>query len=129
MSLYPPPPPGWDSRKAQTLVDEVDPLAAERALAAWAQTRGYDLNAQPDLAWYQGWSPFVYLFRPTRLGREVRAQFGDATVFLVEAYDQVPTGPTADAAEGHDCYVVSFLTSPRLAYRAAIRSRMQKEAV
>ena len=125
MSIYPPPPPGWDSRKVQTLAEETDPLANERALGVWAQTRGYELNAKPDLRWYQGWAPFVYLFKPTRLGREVRAEFGDATVFLVEAYDQVQ----ADSPDGHECYIVSFLTSPRLAYRAALRSRIQKEAV
>src|SRR3954465_1380344 len=125
MSIYPPPPPGWDSRKVQTLAEETDPLANERALGVWAHARGYELNTKPDLQWYQGWSPFVYLFKPTRLGREVRAHFGDATVFLVEAFDQVPSDPS----ENQDCYIVSFLTSPRLAYRAAIRSRMQKEAV
>jgi hypothetical protein len=57
----------------------------------------------------------------------VRAQFSDAVVYLVEAYDPSPEeGPSGD---GTECYLVAFLTSPRVAYRAAIRSRMQKEAV
>ncbi len=104
--------------------ESTDPAAAARALAAWAQARGYELNEKPDLAWYKGWAPMVYLFAPSRLGREVRAQFGDASVFIVEAYEPMP-----ERGGESECYVIAFLTSARLAYRAAIRSRMQKEAV
>lgn len=102
-----------------------DPQAATRALQTWATTRRYELNFKPDLAWYQSWAPFVYLFRPTRLGREIRATFSDATVWVVEAYDDEP----ASSGDEGDAYLMAFLTSARLPYRAAIRSRMQKEAV
>jgi hypothetical protein len=124
MSIYPPPPPGWDSRRPPA-AQAPDPEAERRSLAVWAHARGYELNEKPDLAWYAAWAPFIYLFKPARLGREIRAQLSDASIWLVEAYDQ----PAPSETEGNDCYLLSFLTSPRLAYRAALRSRMQKEAV
>lgn len=96
-----------------------DPYAAERALAHWAEARGYALQPSPDLAWYQAWYPFVYLFRIARVGRELRAAFGEAQVWIVEAFDPDPL----KQATGEDRNVFAFLTSPRLTRRAAIRSR------
>jgi hypothetical protein len=45
-------------------------------------------------------------------------------VFIVEAYEPAP-----ERGVEPECYVLAFLASARIAYRAAIRSRMQKEAV
>lgn len=108
----------------QSGATEADPAADERALVAWARARGYELNGNPDVTWYQAWQPFVYLFKPHRLGREVRAQLADAQVWAVEAFEPGPSERDEEA-----CSIVTFLTSTRLSYRAAIRSRMQQEAV
>jgi hypothetical protein len=121
MSFYPPPPPGWDTRKAPS-TPPVDPAAAERALLGWAQTRGFELNTHPDVRWYQAWSPFVFMFSPTRVGRELKAATHEASAWIVEAFDEDSTTPD-------DAYLVAFVTSPRLQYRGAIRSRLQKEAI
>ncbi len=110
---YPPPPPGGGYPQAQ------DPYAAERALGEWAQQKGYALGNTPDLAWYQGWAPFVYLQQLARVGRELRLEMGDAHVFVVEGFE-------ADAvkqAAGEDRCLRCFVTSARLAARAAIRSK------
>ncbi len=121
MSMYPPPPPGWDSR----LLEQASPreqVDLEQRLAQWAHARGYEYSARPTADWYQSWAPFVFLSKPTRVIREVRASFGDAQVWIIETETEEPHDD-----EGH--YVLSFLLSPRLHYRAAVRSRMQKEAV
>ena len=118
MSIYPPPPPGWDSPSSAP-PPSIDPAAADRALAAWAQTRSYALQLHPDATWYRAWAPFAFLFRPALVGREVRAPLGDAHAWVVELAEHDPT----------DRYVVTFITSPRLVYRGALRSRLQKEAV
>lgn len=121
MSIYPPPPPGWDSRLLSS--KETEPTDDD-ALAEWAEARGYEYNPTPQIDWYRGWAPFVFLFQPSRVSREVRASFGDAQVMIVEAIND------EDEARGNDGrYVVSFLLSPRLLYRCAIRSRMQKDAI
>lgn len=121
MSLYPPPPPGWDSRLLITAPEQAD---LEKRLTEWAPARGYEYNPRPEVDWYQSWAPFVFLFKPTRVFREVRASFGDAQLWIVEAVDD--TKPkTAEESR----YVLSFLLSPRLHYRAALRSRMQKDAI
>ncbi len=118
-SLYPPPPPGWDNRALQVPAPAAG-IEGQR-LSSWAQERGYELNAKPDLQWYHGWSPFVFLNAPERLGREVSARMGEAQLWIVEGFSHV---------EGHEIsQIVAFVLSPRLAYRAAVRSRMQKEAV
>ncbi len=118
-SLYPPPPPGWDSRALKTPATQAGD--AEQHLAAWARERGYQLNPRPDLQWYKGWAPFVFLTGPERLGREVICNLGEAQLWIVEAFTKVEHEELGQ--------VVSYVLSPRLAYRAAVRSRMQKEAV
>lgn len=120
MSIYPPPPPGWDSR----LLAKPQPANLDESLAAWASSRGYEYEANPSVEWYQSWAPFVFLFKPSRVTREVRASFGDAQLWMVEAHDD-EAGRNPDETR----FVVSFLLSPRLHYRAAIRSRMQKDAI
>jgi hypothetical protein len=121
MSLYPPPPKGWDT-KLQT--GPVDAAESKQALATWAQARHYELSETPEIAWYQGWAPFVYLFAPTRLGREVHGKLSDALVWLVEAFNDDEEGP-----DDQRRYLIAFVTSPKLSYRAAIKSRIQKEQV
>lgn len=113
MANYPPPPPGggWAPQGAP------DPYAGDRALAEWAGARNYALNSQPDVRWYQAWAPFAYLFPISRLGREVRAQIGEATLNVVEAFDSDPI----KEATGEHRHVIAYLMSPKLAYRAAVR--------
>jgi len=121
MANYPPPPPGGGFAPAPG--PPVDPYAPDRALAEWAQGRGYAFVTAPDIRWYHAWYPFAYLFRVQRLGREVRATFGDASapvaLWIVEAFE----GDALKEAAGEDRHVIAFLTSSRLAYRAAVRSR------
>lgn len=120
MSIYPPPPPGWDSQLLVRPGEE----ESDDALHAWASARGHEYNPKPDLAWYQSWAPFVFLFTPSRITREVRASLGDATVMMVQAHN-----PNEERAGEDARYVLSFLLSPRLHYRCAIRSRLQQEAI
>lgn len=122
MSLYPPPPKGWDNRQLQ--VGPVNEAEARHALAAWAKARQFELSETPEIAWYQGWAPFVYLFAPTRLGRETHGRISDALIWMVEAFNDEEQVPDEQKK-----YVVAFVTSPKLAYRAALKSRIQKEAV
>jgi hypothetical protein len=96
-----------------------DPYAAERALAEWAQARGLALSQSPDLHWYQGWQPFVYLFPIARVGRELRGKLDDADAALVEAFDADPIKQAA----GEDRQVVCFVMSQRLRARAALRAK------
>jgi len=96
-----------------------DPYAADRALAQWAQARGYTLQPAPDLRWYQGFYPCVYLPRIAKVGREIRAAFGEAQVALVEAFEADPI----KQATGDDRSVTAFLGSPRLMGRVAVRSK------
>jgi hypothetical protein len=121
MANYPPPPPGGGYGSAQPAYD---PYAHERMLGEWAKARGYTVGAHPDPNWYGSWYPFVYLFRFSRLGRELRAPLrdagGDANAFLVEAYE----GDAIKDLAGEDRRLLCFVTSPRLAYRAALRSRI-----
>src|SRR5512146_1776024 len=105
MAQYPPGPP--------------DPYAADRALAQWAQARGYTLGSNPDPNWYRGWYPCVYVPPFSRLGRELRATFGEASVALVEGFEADPI----KQATGEDRQVLAFLASPRLTSRVAVRSK------
>jgi hypothetical protein len=117
---YPPPPPGggWSPPHPAA-----DPYAPERALQSWAQSRGVTINASPDARWYSSWAPFVYLPSFARVGREARARVAEApteaNAFVVETFE----GDPIKQATGDDRLLVAFVTSPRLAYRAAIRSR------
>ncbi len=115
MANYPPPPPGggWAPPGAP------DPYAGDRALAEWARARNYTLNPQPDVRWYQAWQPFAYLFPISRLGRELRAVIGEASLNVVEAFENDPL----KEATGEHRHVITFLMSPKLAYRAAVRLR------
>lgn len=96
-----------------------DPYAAERALGEWAAARGYALNTSPDLNWYLGWYPLSYFPKVHRIGREVRATFGEASVWVAELFEQ----DTVKQATGEDRHLTTFLTSPRLVARASVRSR------
>ncbi len=98
---------------------QYDPYAAERALTEWSAARGHELNPAPDVRWFQGWQPFVYLPALVRIGREIRVTLGDARAFIVEGFENDPF----KHATGEDRHVVAFVTAPRLAYRAALRSK------
>jgi len=115
MANYPPPPPGggWAPAGGH------DPHAADRALTEFAQARGFQLSPQGDVRWYQAWAPFAYLFPTSRVGRELRAQIGEATLNVAECYESDPI----KEATGEHRHVVAWLMSPRLAYRAAVRSK------
>jgi hypothetical protein len=121
MANYPPPPPGGGYGPAH---GAPDPYAPERILGEWAKARGYTVGNQPDPGWYGGWYPFVFLFRFSRLGRELRAPLrdagGEANAFIVEAYE----GDAIKDLAGEDRRLLCFVTSNRLAYRAALRSRI-----
>lgn len=122
MANYPPPPPGggWSPPAAAP----VDPYAPERALQGWAQSRSFVVNPSPDGRWYAAWGPFVFLPPIVRVGRELRARMTEGPVetqvFVVETFE----GDPIKQATGDDRLLVSFVTSPRIAYRAAIRSKM-----
>lgn len=118
---YPPPPPGspYYAQPPSGGAPAPDPYAADRALAEWATARGYALNATPDLRWYQGWTPFVFFPQPTRVGRELRATFGEASVWIAELFEADPVRQ----ATGEDRHLAAFLASTKLGARAALRSR------
>lgn len=115
MANYPPPPPGggWAPPGAH------DPYGADRALAEFAQARGFQLSPAGDVRWYQAWAPFAYLFPTHRVGRELRAQINEASLAVAECFESDPI----KEATGEHRHVVAYLMSPRLAYRAAIRSK------
>lgn len=120
-SIYPPPPPGWD--KAAVGPEPMDPIAARRAMEAWVRARGYEFNPAPDVSWFQAWSPFVFLFHPLKIGREIRARFSDSWLWVAELFAD---GGTSKPLQP---FIVYFLVSDRLNARAAIRSRLQPEAI
>ncbi len=116
MADYPPPPPGggWSPPPGAP-----DPYATERALAEWAASRGVTLVPQGDVRWYQAWYPFAFLFPTSQVGREARVVIGDANVVVCETFE----GDPAKQIIHEDRHVVAFVTTPRLAYRAAVRSK------
>ncbi|GAC1352765.1 MAG: hypothetical protein NVSMB1_18940 [Polyangiales bacterium] len=117
MANYPPPPPGGAYSHPSPAA--ADSLSRQRMLDEWAQARRYSVQPSPDVRWYQAWAPFVFLPPVVRLGCEVRATFSEVSLWLVEAFE----GNTLNQATGDDRRVVAFVTSPQLAYRAAVRSR------
>ena len=116
MANYPPPPGGGWTPPA----GGPDPHAADRALAEWAQARGVQLSPQGDVRWYQAWAPFAFLYPIARVGREARQIVGEAAVSVVETFE----GDAIKQATGEDRHLIAFVMSPRLAYRAAVRSRL-----
>jgi hypothetical protein len=100
-----------------------DPYAADDALAAWARARSYALSATPDLAWYKGWYPCTYMPPVARIGREIRATFGEAKVAIVETF----TGDLLLQATGEDRHICVFVLSPRLTSRAASAQRAAED--
>lgn len=117
MGNYPPPPPGTGYGPTAPTHDA---YSAERALQEWAASRGHVIYQQPDIHWYGAWSPFVFLPRFSRLGRELRATYGEASLWVVETFEN----DTIRQLAGEDRHLCIFLGSPRLAYRGALRSRI-----
>ena len=117
----PPPPPGWTPPTGGAPYGAAghDPYAADRALAAWATQRGFELSPSGDVRYYHGWLPFQYLPRFDRVGRELKLSLGDAKVALVEAYD---SDPIKQAANEH-LHVIAFVLTPRVQARVAVRSK------
>jgi hypothetical protein len=122
MSSYPPPPSAWGSSVANIAANPA-PQDSREALVEWARHRGYQLSETPSLGWYQRWAPLIHIPNPADGRREVRAEFGEAKVWLLEAI--APTRPGG----GPEVFIVSFVTSPALLHRAAIRSRIAQDAI
>ncbi len=123
MANYPPPPPGgWGPPGGAPPAGGppgYDPYAADRALAAWAAERQYELVGQPDPGFYFSWYPFAYLPRPSAITRELRATIDDAKVFVAEAHENDPLRQAIGEARS----LLFFLLSPRLRCRASVRSK------
>lgn len=131
MANYPPPPPGgWGPPGGAPPQGGppgygppghggYDPYAADRALAAWAADRKYELVAQPDPNFYYSWYPFAYMPRPTSVTRELRATVDDAKIFVGEAWDNDPLRQ----AVGEARMLLFFILSPKLRCRASVRSK------
>ena len=127
MANYPPPPPGGQSPPGGAPPHggapgwaQQDPYAADRALAAWATERKYELVSQADPAFYYSWFPFSYLERPTSFTRELRATVDDAKLFVAESWSN---DPLRQAFGTGSRMILFFLMSPRLRYRVALRSK------
>ncbi len=114
-----PPPPGGAPPAGGPPAAPYDPYAAERALEEWAASKSYTLSKTPDLNWYLSWYPFQYVFRLARIGRELRASFGEATVHVIEGFE----ADQLKAAAGEDRYLFAFILSQRLTLRAALRAK------
>jgi hypothetical protein len=94
---------------------------------SWATSKGYSVNPYPSASWYQQWGPFIYMFEIQGVGLEVECDFGEADLWLAEAYesgdiDYEKTGKVKH--DGKDMHVVAFITSPHLKARGAVRSRL-----
>lgn len=118
---YPPPPGGggYPPGPSGAPPAAYDPYAQEKALEAWVAEKSYTLSKTPDLNWYLGWYPFQYVFRLARIGRELRATFGEAAVHVIEGYDPDPIKQAAS----EDRYLFSFVLSPKLTLRSALRAK------
>ncbi len=126
MANYPPPPPGgygppggppgWGPPGQSAY----DPYAVDRALAAWAIERQYELVAQADPNFYFSWYPFAYLPRPASILRELRAPIDDGRLFVAEATD---SDPLRQAMGGSARLLFFFILSPKLRCRASVRSK------
>ena len=119
MADYPPPPPGGWGAGAPPAAPPGDPYAAERELASWATDNGFELNAQPDPSYYQGWYPFQYLPRIATVVRELRGKLDEAPLFVAEVQLADPLGQLVGGART----LFFFLLSDKLRYRASVRSK------
>lgn len=121
MADYPPAPPGgWGPPGAPpAAAAPVDPYAAERELASWAEERGYELNQQPDAAYYQGWYPFQYLPRIAAVARELRGKVDEAQLFAIDAQ----LGDALGQLVGGSRTLFFFILSDKLRYRGSLRSK------
>ncbi len=124
MPEYPPPPRNVPYNRAPNA--DVPTKIVEPAFVTWATQKGYVVNPYASAGWYQAWGPFVFLFEIEGVGMEVAADFGDADLWLVEAYEDSDIEYKQGKAQ-HDLKdrrVIAFITSPHLKYRAALRWRL-----
>lgn len=126
MPEYPPPPPGHSPGWPPPF----DPYAADRALASYAKERDCEIAPAGDVRWYQAWYPFVYLPLVSQVGRELRAELDGAhgyrkggadaaKVWVIEGFESDPI----KQATGEHKRLYAFVTSSKLTYRAAVRSK------
>ncbi len=98
----PPVPPGVDPR-----------------FAMWAHHWRAELRAPIDPRPYFAWNPFQFIARITHAYRDARLPIRDAWLHLVE----VATDDGIRRATGEDRFVMGLFTSPRILYRAAVRTK------
>jgi serine/threonine protein kinase len=98
----PPPPPGTDPR-----------------LVMWMHHRRAELRAPVDPRPYIAWNPFQFIARITHAFRDAHLPVHDARLALVE----IATDDGLRRATGEDRFVLGLLTSPRILYRAALRTK------
>ncbi len=88
-------------------------------LASWAQHRRAELHAQADARLYLACNPFQLMPPVTHAYRDAVLTLRDARLLVAE----VSLGDTLRQAMGEGRTVLAALSSPRLVYRAAIRSK------
>ncbi|NUP04913.1 MAG: serine/threonine protein kinase [Polyangiaceae bacterium] len=92
---------------------------ADQALHAWGTHHRAQLRAPADLRLYAGWNPFQFLPPIAQASRDARLVLRDAQVHLVEVFSNDPLRQ----ATGEDRSVLALVTSSRIYYRAAVRSK------
>jgi serine/threonine protein kinase len=91
-------------------------------LAAWAQHRRAELHAQADARLYLACNPFQLMPPVTHAYRDAVLTLRDARLLVAE----VSLGDSLRQAMGEDRTVLAALSSPRIVYRAAIRSKQSQ---
>ncbi len=126
MPDYPPSPPSIPYAPSAV---EVPRRLVDPALLSWATSKGYQLNPFPSAAWYQGWGPFRYLFEIQGVGLELICDFGEADLWIVEAYDSgnIEYDKTGAFKYVGSRHTLGFVTSPHLRARGASWSRQDAD--
>jgi hypothetical protein len=125
MPEYPLPPPVVPYAAASGT--EVPRKLLDPAFVNWATSKGYTLNPYASATWYQAWGPFMFLFEIQGVGLELACDFGDADLWLVEAYGSGDIEYEKTGKVKHDTknrHVVAMVTSPYVKARSAVRWRL-----
>jgi len=112
-------PQAWPSQVAMQAPGQGWPAGPDPRLAAWAAHHRAELRAQADPRFYQAWSALQFLPPIQHVYRDARLSLRDAQVYLAE----VVTSDALRSLAGEDRYILSFVVSQRLLYRAALRSK------